>query len=56
MLLFGASCVWVCVLGLLTPTPPPIALGGEGHRALERSTVCVSVHTVYCVFRALCAL
>ena len=52
-MLFGAPCVGVCALGLLTPTPP-IALGGEGHRALERSTVCVSVHRLQVAYIAHC--
>ena len=45
-----------CALWLLTPTPSPYRSRGKGHRALERSTVCVSLHTVHCAYRALCAL
>lgn len=67
LLLFGASCVGVCVLWLLTPTPPPIALGGEGHRALELSSVYresarafalvrICAQATRCVYCALCAL
>ena len=43
--------VWVCAMGLLTPTPP-CRSSGEGYRALERSTVCVSVHRLHVAYIA----